>query len=190
MRRQQGRKKNTKNKRVTKRSERNQGEQKGDKKGRHLEMNQNNPSSGGKNNVFPPTKKNEGLKANCPKTHVQCGRCPQSQEECEQKKKTPKQKEGGVKRTTWSLRKRGRTKKNGKDAKTLRTAAAMPFSPTTPSPTEKLTRPARTTARQICACARHNARKTLLQNDPRLCSPQRVFEPQKPNFVKKSNFWK
>ena len=66
-------------------------------------MNQNNPFSG-KNSVFVKrpqrTKEKKKVEGQLPKNTSAMRRCPQSQEEGKQKRKTPKQKEGGVKSTT------------------------------------------------------------------------------------------
>ena len=63
-----------------------------------------------------PPKKIKKVEGQLPKNTCAMRRCPQSQEECEQKRKTPKEKQGDVKRTTWGLRKRGQ-KKNRKRRK-------------------------------------------------------------------------
>ena len=55
--------------------------------------------SGGENGVFVKKKK-EGFEGQLPKNTRAGLRCPQSQEECEEKRKTLKQKEGGLKRST------------------------------------------------------------------------------------------
>ena len=57
------------------------------------------------------------MKANCPKTHVQCGVAPIPKKNANKREKTPKEKEGDVKRTTFGLRKRGQQKKNRKTRK-------------------------------------------------------------------------
>ena len=157
-------------KKVTKRSERRQGERKGDtEKWTKITLFQ------GENSVFVKRpQKNQKIRRSKPtaQKHTCNAALPPIPRRMRTNEKTPKQKEGGVKRTTWSLRKRGRQKKTEKDAKTLRTAAARPFLPTTPNPTEKLTHPRAHRASNLRARARPTQRKKKrFWKRPRLCSP-------------------
>ena len=111
-------------------------------------------------------------------------RCPQSQEECEQKRKTPKEKDGDVRRTTWGFE-NGVEKKTGKDGKTLRAAAARPFLTGTRNPRKK-TAPLRTPRAPNLRVQRTHCEKNAFQNELSSAAPG-VFWPLKPNFDKISN---
>ena len=66
------------------------------------------------------------------------------------------------------------SKKNRKDAKTLRTAATRPFLATIPTPTEDVTRP-RATARQICTCTGKKNAKNALSKTSSVLQLQGLF---------------
>ena len=105
--------------------------------------------------------------------------CPQSQEECNQKRKTPKEKEGDVKRTTWGFRKRGRTKKNRKRRKNPPHRSGKPIFDGYPKATKKNGTAAHP-PRAKFARAADKLRKIPFSKRARFCSPRGflTFETQ------------
>ena len=94
---------------MKRRSERSQGERKGDTQ----KLTQTT------------AKKKEGSKAKCPKTHVQGCVAPNPKKNAHKSEKH-QTKRGGCEEDHLKFAKRARKKKTRKDAKTLRTAAARP----------------------------------------------------------------
>ena len=100
--------------------------------------------------------------------------CPQSQEECEQKRKTPKEKEGDVKRTTSGFQKRGQKKK---PEKTEKPSAAQPQGHfwQRPQIREKKRHGRAPPARAKFARAADTLRKMAFSKRARFCSPKGFF---------------
>ena len=184
MRRQQGRKKTRKIKewqREVKETKENKREtRKGDTwKWTKITLHQ------GEKQCLSPNKKNEGLKANCPKTTCAMRRCPQSQEECEQKKKKHLNRKKGVWRGPLEvLRKKGSNKKNGKDAKTPPHRSGNAIFANDTKPDRKIDAPART-PRVKFARAPDTTQEKRFCKRPRLCSPNAFLNLKNPIFVKK-----
>ena len=129
-------------------------------------------------------KNKKGWRPTAQKHTCNAALAPQSQEECEQKRKTPKEKEGDVKRTTWGLRKRGR-KKNRKRRKTPPHRSREDIFGNDPK-SEKKNDTAAHPPRAKFARAADTLRKMAFSKRARFCSPK-GFLPWKSNFDKVSN---
>ena len=166
-------------KKEKRKSERSQGERKGDTE----KWTKNNPLSVGKQcfckktkRTPPPPPKKEGLKANCPKTHVQGGVAPNPKKNAHKRRKTPKQKEEGVKRSTWSSAETGLEKKTRtKTRKALRTAAARPFLAMTPTHDRRPDTPASPLRVKFARAHRTKMRKNALFQTSSVLQPQGFF---------------
>ena len=112
---------------------------------------------------------------------------PQTQEENAEKRKTRKEEEGSLKRSSSYWRKRRRNKNPEKIAKALRSAAARPFLATSPTRTQNVTHP-RPKSSQIGPCPERCA-KCHFENDLISAAPL-VFLPSKSNLVTQSKFGK
>ena len=137
-------------------------------------MNKNNPFfSVGQTVFLYKTKKNKKGWRPTAQKHACRVALPPIPRRMRTKRETPKQKEGGVKRTTSYLRKRGRSKNPEKDAKTLRTAAARPILARPTSDTRR-----DTPARPECLKFVHaweSMWKTPFSKRARFCSPKAFF---------------
>ena len=157
------------------------------KKGRHREINKNNPFSGVKT-VFLYTdkqKEKKGLGPTAPQ-HTCRVASTQTQEENAEKSKTRKEERGVSKDPFSNSQKRCRKKSPGKLGKTIRTAAASRFLATAriePKPRHSCALKTRQKFHKLVP-AREKWEKRHFQNVLSSAAPGR-FLPSKPNLVKK-----